>query len=82
MRVEWDEGKRAGNLRKHGVDFADAVGALLDPRCLTVDDPGAAREARFVTLGRRILRSPLVGGVDRAGGGRAPHHLGAQSQQR
>jgi uncharacterized DUF497 family protein len=27
MHFEWDEAKRRTNLRKHGVDFADAVGA-------------------------------------------------------
>jgi uncharacterized protein len=41
MQIEWDESKRVANLRKHGVDFADAVGALLDPHCLTREDPDA-----------------------------------------
>ena len=31
MKYEWDNGKAAENLRKHGVDFADAVAALEDP---------------------------------------------------
>jgi uncharacterized DUF497 family protein len=52
MRFEWDESKRSANLRKHGVDFADAVGALLDPHCLTREDDAAEGEIRFVTLGR------------------------------
>lgn len=52
MRYEWDETKRAANLAKHGVDFADAVGALEDPFSRTLDDPTAVAEARFVTLGR------------------------------
>ena len=52
MQIEWDEAKRIGNLRKHGVDFADAVGALLDPNNLTREDDEARGEARFVTLGR------------------------------
>ena len=30
MRYEWDNGKAALNLRKHGVDFADAIAALED----------------------------------------------------
>ena len=51
MRYEWDETKRQENLSKHGVDFADAVGALEDPFGVTVDDPTAESEARFVTLG-------------------------------
>jgi len=50
MRYKWDEAKRRTNLRKHGVDFADAVGVLEDPMALTVDDD-ADGEARHVTLG-------------------------------
>jgi hypothetical protein len=30
VRYEWDNGKAADNLRKHGVDFADAIAALED----------------------------------------------------
>jgi len=30
VRYEWDNGKAAENLRKHGVDFTDAVAALED----------------------------------------------------
>jgi uncharacterized protein len=30
VQYEWDIGKAAENLRKHGVDFADAIAALED----------------------------------------------------
>jgi uncharacterized protein len=30
VRYEWDNGKAAVNLRKHGVAFADAIAALED----------------------------------------------------
>ena len=30
VQYEWDHGKAAENLRKHGVDFADAIAALKD----------------------------------------------------
>jgi uncharacterized protein len=30
VKYEWDNGKAAANLRKHGVDFADAIAALED----------------------------------------------------
>ena len=30
VQYEWDNGKAAENLRKHGVDFADAIAALED----------------------------------------------------
>ncbi len=52
MWIEWEESKRASNLRKHGVDFADAVGALLDPYNLTREDNDIRNELRLVTLGR------------------------------
>ena len=51
MNYEWDEAKRAVNLAKHGVDFADAVGALEDPLNLTLEDGDALGEQRFITLG-------------------------------
>jgi uncharacterized DUF497 family protein len=30
VRYEWDKGKAAENLRKHSVDFPDAIAALED----------------------------------------------------
>ena len=50
MDYEWDPGKAASNLRKHGVDFADAVLALEDVNALTVEDFDQ-QERRFKTLG-------------------------------
>ncbi|MBL6752217.1 MAG: BrnT family toxin [Nevskia sp.] len=60
VRIEWGEAKRAANLRKHGVDFADAVGALLDPHNLTREDDHAGGEQRFVTLGRGYCERLLL----------------------
>jgi uncharacterized DUF497 family protein len=60
MDFEWDPAKAEANRRKHGVDFADAVGVFDDPFALTQADPHP-REDRFVTLGRDFLaRSILV----------------------
>ena len=50
MDYEWDSGKAAANLRKHNVDFADAVIALEDENALTIEDPNHD-ERRFKTLG-------------------------------
>jgi uncharacterized protein len=50
MEFEWDPGKAKANLRKHGVDFADAVIALEDENALTIEDQGQD-EQRFITLG-------------------------------
>ena len=50
-RVEWDPNKARSNVLKHGVDFADAAVALGDPHSITVEDPDAAEESRYVTMG-------------------------------
>jgi uncharacterized DUF497 family protein len=50
MGYEWDSRKAASNLRKHGVDFADAVIALEDELALTLDDD-YSDEQRFITIG-------------------------------
>jgi uncharacterized DUF497 family protein len=50
MDFEWDPRKAKENLRKHGVDFADAVIALEDENALTIEDLNHD-EARFKTLG-------------------------------
>jgi uncharacterized DUF497 family protein len=47
------------NLRKHGIDFADAATALEDASALTVSDPDPD-EDRFATLGRDALGRLLV----------------------
>ena len=38
VECEWDRRKAASNLRKHGVDFADAALVLHDDLALTVRD--------------------------------------------
>ncbi len=50
MDCVWDPRKAAENLRKHGVDFADAVIALEDENALTIEDRDHP-EPRFKTLG-------------------------------
>ncbi len=50
MRWEWDPAKAEENLRKHGIDFADAAVVLEDDRAITVEDTDHD-ERRFVTLG-------------------------------
>ena len=51
MPLEHDPAKAAANLKRHGVSFADAEGALFDPLALTIEDIGAVGEQRFVTIG-------------------------------
>jgi uncharacterized protein len=51
MRFKHDPAKAAANLRKHGVAFADAEGVFEDPLAVTVEDPDAGGEQRFVSIG-------------------------------
>lgn len=51
MRFQYDPAKAAENLKNHKVSFADAEGALEDPLAITVEDPDAEGEKRFVTVG-------------------------------
>jgi hypothetical protein len=57
--AQWDPEKAAANLRKHGVDFADAETALRDEMALTMpdDDPEGQR---FVALATDALGRLLV----------------------
>jgi uncharacterized DUF497 family protein len=43
MGFQWDLAKARANLRKHGVDFADAVGVFEDPLALTARDQASLR---------------------------------------
>jgi uncharacterized protein len=60
MDIEFDPDKAAENLRKHRVSFAHAEQALRDPAGVTVEDPDAEGEPRFVTLGMDALGRTLV----------------------
>ena len=52
VRFEWDEVKRRGNFRKHGVDFTDCPGVILDSGSVTIlDDRYFYDEDRFRTFG-------------------------------
>jgi uncharacterized DUF497 family protein len=50
VNYEWDPAKAKANLRKHDVEFADAVSVFADPLAATRTDEDPDEE-RFVTLG-------------------------------
>ena len=50
MGIEWDGKKAISNLKKHGIDFADAVSILEDERAITINNE-YQNEERFVTIG-------------------------------
>lgn len=51
MDVAFDPAKAAANLKKHRVSFAYAEQALRDLTAITIADPDASVEERFITLG-------------------------------
>ena len=55
MDIEFDPAKARSNARKHGVSFAHAEDALHDDMALTIEDPDARGEQRFITLGMDTL---------------------------
>lgn len=56
---EWDARKATANLKKHGVDFADAATVLYDDRAITIRDDESGEE-RYVTIGMDALARILV----------------------
>ena len=52
-RFEWNEGKNAENLRKHGVSFFEAQYAFADPRRVVAEDLAHGDgERRYYCFGR------------------------------
>ena len=60
MDIEFDPAKARSNLAKHKVSFAHAEQVLRDPMAVTIEDPDAEGEQRFVTLGMDALGRVLV----------------------
>lgn len=51
MEFEWDENKRDSNLKKHGVDFADAVRIFNGLVVEWLDERQDYGECRYIGLG-------------------------------
>lgn len=60
MRFEWDEAKRRGNLRDHGIDFAavEKEKVFAGATVTLLDDRFEYGEVRFFTLG--LLKGEVV----------------------
>ncbi|MEW6079257.1 MAG: BrnT family toxin [Thermodesulfobacteriota bacterium] len=59
MDYEWDARKAQHNLKKHGVDFADAVSVFDDLNTITIED-ACEQEQRFVSIGIDCFARILV----------------------
>ncbi len=51
MVYEWDPKKAESNRLKHGIEFADAVGALEDDWAMSIRAENIRGEQRFVSIG-------------------------------
>lgn len=61
MKFEWDEGKAAANLSKHGVAFEEAQTVFDDPLYLDFYDPDhSLDEHRYIIVGESRQRRLLV----------------------
>lgn len=58
MRFEWDENKNRENIRKHGLDLADAWEAFAGPLLIALDDRKEYGEDRWIGIG--MLRGRIV----------------------
>jgi uncharacterized DUF497 family protein len=52
MKIEYNEQKAQGNLKKHGISFDEAEEALYDPFALVIEDDESVNEERFLLLGK------------------------------
>ena len=53
MEFEWDEAKRAANIRKHGVDFVDAARVLIGNPYTTESHNAGNDEKRLLAIGEQ-----------------------------
>jgi hypothetical protein len=60
MDYQWDPVKADLNWKKHGVDFADAVGVFEDDWALTLREEVVSSEQRLATVGTDFLGRILV----------------------
>lgn len=58
---DWDDTKAAANLRKHKVDFWEAMTVLSDPLTMTFfDTDHSDDEERWVSVGRSVKGNLLL----------------------
>lgn len=61
IRFEWDNTKALNNVKKHGLDFKEAISVFSDPLELTISDPEhSIGEYRFLSIGKSNKDNLLV----------------------
>ena len=59
MKYQLDKNKATSNLKKHGIEFADAVSVFSDELAITIPE-NRFDEERFVTIGMDAFGRILV----------------------
>jgi hypothetical protein len=67
VEFEWDEGKNRINVRKHGIDFSDAIDVFNHPVLTALDGRGDYGEERWIALGWMKATMAVVVYVERRG---------------
>lgn len=81
LEFEWDDEKASSNVKKHGVEFEEAVTVFGDPLANTYDDPDHSKnEHRLLTYGLSQLNRLLV--VAHADRGEIVRIIGARQMTR
>lgn len=58
---EWDSKKAQANLKKHGIEFNEAITVFADPLEITISDPVHSHgEYRFISIGKSDKNNFLV----------------------
>ena len=65
MEFEWDEGKNRSNVRKHGIDFSDAIDVFNHPLLTVPDLSEDFGEERWIALGWMRVTVAVVVYVER-----------------
>ena len=65
MHLEWDEEKNKANLRKHGLDFADAWEIFASPMLTALDERAEYGEVRWIGIGMLKTRVVVIVFIER-----------------
>ena len=60
MGLEWDPAKARSNFTKHGISFSDVEPAFYDQYGISMPDPGASSEERFILVGMDAIGRVVV----------------------
>jgi uncharacterized DUF497 family protein len=78
MHFEWDEQKNRINIRKHGLNFADALAVFAGATFTFEDDRFDYEEQRFIMLGMLAGKVVVVAHTERD---ESTHHFNAKGYQ-